>query len=176
MSGHNKWKQIKHKKTTVDQTRGKLYSKLSNNISIAARSGTDPKFNSSLRNAIDQAKKQNMPMVNVERAIKRASEKSDLEQMLIETYGPNGIGILVDISTDNKNRTVSEIRSLFKEHDAKIADPGSLLWSFEKTPDGYRPLHTTTLSDDAQKIVERLIEKLEARDDVNGVYPAIDTH
>jgi len=176
MSGHNKWKQIKHKKAAVDQARGKLYSKLANNISIAARSGTDPKFNSSLRSMIDQAKKQNMPMINIERAIKKASSSPNLEQMLIEAYGPHGVGILVDINTNNKNRAISEIRSLFKEYNAKIADPGSLLWSFEKTKDGYRPLRTITPPDDAQKIIESLVKELKKRGDVVGVYPAINVY
>jgi len=94
--------------------------------------------------------------------------------MLIEAYGPHGVGILVDINTDNKNRAISEIRSLFKEYNAKIADPGSLLWSFKKTSDGYKSLRTITPPDDAQKTIKSLIEELKKRDDVVGVYPAID--
>lgn len=176
MSGHNKWKQIKHKKASADQARGRLYSKLANSISIAARSGADPKFNSSLRSVVDQAKKQNMPMISIKRAIKKVSSGSDSERLLIEAYGPHGVGILVDINTNNKNLAISEIRSLFKEYDSKIADPGSLLWSFKKTQDGYRPLHATTLPDDAQKTVEGLIHELKKRDDIVGIYPSIDTH
>ena len=174
MSGHSKWKQIKHKKATTDQARAKLFSKLSNNISIAARSGDDPKFNSALRSAIDQAKKQNMPLSNIERAVTRAAGKDDLETMLIEVYGPEGVGIIIDIATDSRNRTISELKFLFKDYDAKLADPGSLIWSFEKTSDGYRPKTILTPSPETRLQVSRLVEALDLRDDVVGVYPAID--
>jgi len=176
MAGHNKWKQIKYKKAATDQARGKLYSKLANNISIAARSGTDPKFNPGLRSVINQAKKQNMPVANIERAIERVSSAPNLEQMLIEAYGPGGIGILIDMNTDNKNRTIGNVRSLFKEYNTKIAEPGSLLWSFEKTPSGYKSLHTTVPPSDAQEAVKRLVEELKKRGDVVGVYLTIDIY
>ncbi len=174
MSGHSKWKQIKHKKATTDQARGKLFSKLSNAISIAAQSGSDPKFNSVLRSTIDQAKKQNMPLANIERAIAKAAGKDDLETMLVEEYGPEGIGILIDVTTDSRNRTISELRSLFKDYDTKLADPGSLTWSFEKTPDGYKPKTVLTPSPGASSKVSGLVEMLRLRDDIIGVYPAID--
>ena len=87
MSGHSKWKQIKHKKASMDQARGKLFSKLANNISIAARNGADPKFNSALRGAIEHAKKQNMPQANIDRAIKRVSEKGGSESLFVEEIG-----------------------------------------------------------------------------------------
>lgn len=174
MSGHSKWSSIKHKKAAADQARGKLFSKLSNTISIAARDGSDPKFNSVLKSAIDQAKKQNMPLANIERAIARAANKDDLEVMLVEAYGPEGVGILIDIITDSRNRTISELRSLFKDYNTKLADPGSLTWSFEKTPEGYKPKAILTPSPDANSKISGLVEALRLRDDVIGVYPAID--
>ena len=170
MSGHNKWTQIKHKKASADQARAKLFSKLAKNISIAARSGSDPKFNPALRSAIDQAKKQNMPHANIERAIKRVSEKGSLEPVLVEAYGPGGAGVLVDALTDNKNRTLGELRLLFKKHDIKTADPGSLLWSFKKTLDGYEPNIRVDIPKDERDKVSALVEELKEHEDVMGVY------
>ena len=153
----------------MDQARGKLFSKLANNISIAARNGADPKFNSALRGAIEQAKKQNMPQTNIDRAIKRVSEKGGLEYLLIEAYGPGGVGLLVEAVTDNKRRTIGELRSLFKEHNAKLAEPGSLLWSFNKTPDGYKSTLITLLSKTDLALVALLVGKLREHNDVLGV-------
>ena len=175
MSGHNKWTKIKHKKASADQARGKLFSKLGNAISIAARSGADPQFNAVLRVAIDQAKKQNMPLANIERAIKKASEKNAFEPMLLEAYGPEGVGIIVDVITDSTNRSVSELKSLFKDADTKLANQGSLIWSFEKTSDGYKPKFASSVSENTEGIIRGLKEKLLERDDVVGVYTAIDS-
>lgn len=174
MSGHSKWKQIKHKKATTDEKRAKLFSKLANVITIAARDGTDPQFNSALRGAIEVARKNQMPQANIERAVKRATEKGNLELLLVEAYGPEGIGILVEAITDNHNRTISELRHLLKEADVKLAEPGSLLWSFEKTGEGYKSKFTPETSEEAREKIKNLIEKLEDRDDVKEVYSAID--
>ena len=174
MAGHSKWKQIKHKKAAADEKRAKLFSKLANVITIAARDGIDPQFNSALRGAIEVARKNQMPQANIDRAIKRATEKGNLELLLIEAYGPEGVGILVEAITDNHNRTISELRHLFKEADAKLAEPGSLLWSFEKTGEGYKSRFTPETSEGAREKIKNLIEKLEERDDVKEVYSAID--
>ncbi len=174
MSGHSKWKQIKHKKATTDEKRAKLFSKLANVITIAARDGADPQFNPTLRSAIETARKNQVPQANVERAIKRATEKGDLEMLLIEAYGPEGVGILVEAITDNRNRTMNEIKSLFKDYDTKLATPGSLLWSFEKGTDGYKAKFALTVSEATHERINNLVEKLEERDDVKEVYSAID--
>ena len=173
MAGHSKWKQIKHKKATTDEKRAKLFSKLANIITIAAREGADPQFNPTLRSAIETARKNQMPQANVLRAIKRATEKGDLEMLLIEAYGPEGVGILIEAITDNHNRTINEIKSLFKDYDTKLATPGSLLWSFEKEADGCKAKFTLTVSEAVRERINNLIEKLEERDDVKEVYSAI---
>ncbi len=172
MSGHSKWKQIKHKKGATDLARGRLFSKLANVITIAAKGGDDPQFNPTLRSAIETARKNQMPQANILRAIKRAAEKNNLEPLLIEAYGPEGIGILVEAITDNHNRTISELRHLFKEADAKLARPGSLLWSFEKTGEGYKPKFAQTPSREALEKIKNLVEKLEEREDIKEVYAA----
>jgi len=174
MSGHNKWKQIKHKKASTDQARSKLFSKFANAISIAARDGADSQFNPALRSAIDQAKKQNMPLANIERAIKRASETGALAPLLIEAYGPEGVGILINAATDSRNRTISELRALFKKHASKLAEPGSLMWSFSKTLDGYESTTKISPSDNTRVVISDLLEELDERDDVLGIYTTLE--
>ena len=174
MAGHSKWKQIKHKKADTDEKRAKLFSKLANIITIAARDGADPQFNPTLRSAIETARKNQMPQVNVLRAVKRATEHGDLEMLLVEAYGPEGVGILVEAITDNRNRTINEIKSLFKDHDTKLATPGSLLWSFEKGADGYKARFALAVSETVRERIHNLVEKLEERDDVKKVYTVID--
>lgn len=173
MSGHSKWKQIKHKKATTDEKRAKLFSKLANIITIAAREGADPQFNPTLRSAIETARKNQVPQANIERAVKRATEHGDLVMLLIEAYGPEGVGILVEAITDNRNRTISEIKSLFKDYDTKLATPGSLLWSFEKTTDGYKAKFAPAVSGATRESINNLVEELEERDDVKEVYSVV---
>ncbi len=170
MSGHSKWKQIKHKKGAADLARGRLFSRLANVITIAARGGDDPQFNAALRSAIEAARKNQMPQENVLRAIKRASEKGGLEELLIEAYGPEGLGVLIEAITDNSNRTMNEIKAIFKDYDTRLANPGSLLWSFEKTDEGYKPKFAPEASEEAREKIKQLILKLDERDDVVGVY------
>lgn len=172
MAGHSKWKQIKHKKGATDLARGRLFSKLANVITIAARGGADPQFNPTLRSAVETARKNQMPQENIARAIKRAAEHGDLEALLIEAYGPEGLGVLIEAITDNRNRTMNEIKALFKDYDTKLASPGSLLWSFEKTEEGYKPKFMPEVSDEAREKMRKLIEKLDERDDVKKVYAA----
>jgi YebC/PmpR family DNA-binding regulatory protein len=171
MSGHSKWKQIKHKKEATDQARGKLFSKLANAISIAAQSGTDPQFNHALKNAIEQAKRHHMPQTNIDRAINKFSEEVVLENLLLEVYGPNGTGILIEIETDNKNRVLGEIKAILKQYDAKLAEPGSLVWSFEKTIDGtYFPKFQVSISDEIKDKLVVLINLLKIQNGVVGVF------
>lgn len=172
MSGHSKWKQIKHKKGATDLARGRLFSKLANVITVAAREGADPQFNPTLRSAIDAARKNQVPQANIERAIKRASEKGDLEELLIEAYGPEGVGVLIEAISDNRNRTMNEVKAMFKDYGIKIANPGSLLWSFEKTREGYKPKFTPATSEETRGKIKNLIEKLEEREDIKEVYAA----
>ena len=138
MSGHNRWSQIRHKKATKDQKRSSIFSGLVKEISLAAKGSENPEFNPRLRAAIDRAKEANMPKENIERAIKKASESKELEEMTIEAYGPGGIAIIADIITDNKNRTIPEIKHLLSENNGKLAESGSLGWAFEKEDDAWK--------------------------------------
>ncbi len=136
MSGHSKWASIKHKKAAQDAKRGKVFTKLIKEITVAAREGGgDPEMNSRLRTAIARAKSANMPADNIERAIKKGTGELpgvSYESVAYEGYGPGGVAILILAYTDNKNRTVAEIRHLFSKKGGNLAGAGSVAWIFEK--------------------------------------------
>lgn len=136
MSGHNKWASIKHKKAAADSKRGKIFTKIIREITMAAKTGGgDPGVNPRLRTAIQSAKGANMPADNIERAIKKGTgelEGVSYEETLYEGYGPGGVAVIVQCLSDNKNRTASEIRSLFTKGGGNMAGAGSVAWIFEK--------------------------------------------
>lgn len=134
MSGHSKWATIKRQKGANDAKRGAIFTKLGNQIAIAARSGTDPSTNSSLAMIIDKAKAANMPTTNIERAIQRAADKSaaTLEEVTYEGYGPGGVAIMVECATDNKNRTYPEVRLAFSKNGGNMAEQGSVAFQFSR--------------------------------------------
>ena len=138
MSGHSKWSTIKHQKGAADAKRGKLFTKLAREIIVAAKSGgADPAMNSRLRLAVDRARHDNMPLDNIERAIKRATGQSgeaqvDLEEVVYEGFGPSGAAILVVALTDNRNRAASEVRNTFERNAGKMAQVGSVGYLFEQ--------------------------------------------
>jgi YebC/PmpR family DNA-binding regulatory protein len=136
MSGHSHWATIKHKKGAIDAKRGKLFSKLSRAIIIAARhGGGDPETNLKLRYAIDKARQVSMPKDNIERAIKRGTGEMEgltFEEITYEGYGPGGVALLVDVLTDNRNRTASEIRKIFERAGGKMGSAGSVAYLFER--------------------------------------------
>jgi YebC/PmpR family DNA-binding regulatory protein len=135
MSGHSKWSSIKHKKARVDAQRGKVFTKIIREIMVAARmGGGDPELNPRLRLAVDKARGSNMPWDNIERAIKKGTgelEGQEFESVVYEGYGPGGIAILVDVLTDNKNRTASEVRHTFSKYGGHLAGTGSVAWQFK---------------------------------------------
>jgi len=136
MSGHSKWATIKRKKASTDAKRGKIFTKLIKEITIAARQGGgDPNGNPRLRLAIDNAKAANMPADNIERAIKKATgelEGVSISELMYEGYGPGGAAILVEVATDNKNRTVAEVRHIFSKIGGSMGEAGSVAWMFER--------------------------------------------
>src|SRR5205085_10663694 len=136
MSGHSHWATIKHKKGAIDAKRGKLFSKLSRAIIIAARhGGGDPEMNLKLRYAIDKARQVSMPKDNIERAVKRGTGEMEgltFEEILYEGYGPGGVAVLVDVLTDNRNRTAGEIRKIFERSGGKMGSAGCVSFLFER--------------------------------------------
>jgi YebC/PmpR family DNA-binding regulatory protein len=134
MSGHSKWSTIKRQKGANDAKRGAVFTKLGNQIAIAARSGTDPALNSTLAMAIEKAKAANMPLANIERSIARVADKSatQLEEVMYEGYGPGGAAVLVEVATDNKNRTLPEVRTAFSKTGGNMAEQGSVAFQFSR--------------------------------------------
>ena len=135
MSGHSKWSTIKRKKGKADAQRGKLFGKINRLISVAARNGGDPEMNVDLRNAIQYAKENNMPNETIERAIKKGTgeiEGVTYEDVTYEGYGPGGVAVLIKVLTDNRNRTVSEIRRIFTKHGSNLGSSGCVAWIFTR--------------------------------------------
>jgi len=136
MSGHSKWKTIKHKKAATDAKRGKIFTRLGREITIAAREGGgDPDVNFNLRLAVDKAKANNMPKDNIERAIKRGTGElkgEDLAEVMYEGYAPNGVALLIQVLTDNRNRTVADVRRVLTRQGGALAEAGAVSWQFER--------------------------------------------
>ena len=137
MSGHSKWSSIKHKKGAADAKRGKLFSKLSRAIIVAAKEGgPDPAGNLALQNAIEKARSYSMPKENIERAIARGagsdSESAAFETVIYEGYGPSGVAVIVEALTDNRNRTASDVRHVFSKNDGNLGGSGAVSWLFER--------------------------------------------
>lgn len=134
MSGHSKWATIKRQKGANDAKRGALFTKLGNQVAIAARGGTDPALNSTLAMAIEKAKAANMPLSNIERSIQRVADKSaaQIEEIMYEGYGPGGVAVLIEVATDNKNRTYPEVRLAFTKNGGSMAETGSVAFNFSR--------------------------------------------
>ncbi|MEX1021433.1 MAG: YebC/PmpR family DNA-binding transcriptional regulator [Litorilinea sp.] len=138
MSGHSKWSTIKRKKGANDAARGKVFTRLAREIQIAARNGADPTTNFALRLAVERARAENMPKDNIERAVRRGAgldkDGADtIEEVTYEGYGPNGVAVLVQCLTDNRNRTISDVRRAFTRANGNMGEPGSVAWQFTET-------------------------------------------
>lgn len=163
MSGHSRWSQIKHKKGITDKKRGQLFSKLSKLISLAARKGVSPETNMELKNAIEQARSFNMPGDNIERAIRKVSDKStaQLEELSIGAIGPGGVALKIKAITDSKNRTIAEIKNILGKHGSKMVPPESISWMFKQP--------TSIENPDIQSQIDKLFEALADNEDVEDI-------
>lgn len=174
MAGHSHWKTIKYKKSIGDQKRGQLFSKLLNAVSIAARQEASPQFNPQLKAAIEKARESQVPQDKIESAIKRASEDKNLEELIIEAYGPEGAAILIEAITDNKNRTIAEVKKILNENGAKWSEPGGVRWAFEqvKTESGlvWQEKFKQPISTEAQEKLQKIIQELLDQNEVQEVY------
>jgi YebC/PmpR family DNA-binding regulatory protein len=159
MSGHSKWSTIKRKKAANDAKRGAVFTRLAREITIAAREGGgDPETNFNLRIVIDKAKAANMPKDNIEKAIRRGTgedkEGADFEQIMYEGYAPNGVALLIEVVTDNRNRTVAELRHVLSKSGGNLADAGSVSWQFRRVAYFYLPLS----GEDTDQIFDLAVE------------------
>ncbi len=179
MSGHSKWATIKRKKAVLDSKRGKIFTKLIKEITIAARQGGgDPAGNPRLRLAVDNAKSQNMPQDNIDRAIKKATgelEGVTYHELTYEGYGPASIAILVEVATDNKNRTVAEVRHLFSKHGGAMAESGSVSWMFDRKGIITLPTQGKTEDDMMEIVIDAGADDLQTEEDYFEVQTSIET-
>lgn len=179
MSGHSKWATIKRKKAAIDAKRGKIFTKLIKEITIAARhGGGDPAGNPRLRLAVDNAKAQNMPQDNIDRAIKKATgelEGVTYHELTYEGYGPAGVAVLVEVATDNKNRTVAEVRHLFSKNGGSLGEGGSVSWMFDRKGIITIPNQGKTEDDIMDIIIEAGADDLQTEEDFFEISTAIES-
>lgn len=174
MAGHSHWKQIKEHKGSADQKRSRMFSKLLTSISIAAKKEPNPQFNPRLRAAIEKAKENQVPQDNIERAIKRATlREGGIEELLIEAYGPAGEAIIIEAASVSRNRTINELKQIFKDFGGRMVGPGGVRWAFEPPADGnveWRAKFPQALSEEEKTKTRELIKALEEHEDVQRVY------
>ena len=178
MSGHSKWATIKRKKAVLDSKRGKIFTKLIKEITIAARDGGDVNGNPRLRLAVDNAKAQTMPLDNIERAIKKATgelEGVTYHELTYEGYGPAGVAVLVEVATDNKNRTVAEVRHLFSKNGGSMGETGSVAWMFDRKGVITLPVEGKKEDDVMEIILEAGADDLTTEEDFFEVTTTIES-
>ena len=172
MAGHSKWAKLKHVKGKTDAQKAKLFSKLVRFITVEVKKAKGDKNAPGVRTAVEKARAANMPLDNIERALSKASgDGAELEQVTYEAYGPGGCALVIEAYTDNRNRTVQELKHLLGTHGGTLANPGAALWAFQKNAEGkLEAMMPIELSDeDAQKMAE-LSDALEEHDDINEVF------
>lgn len=173
MSGHSKWHSIKHKKAKEDAKKGNIFGKLSRNIIVAVREGGggDPRDNIALANAIAKAKEYNMPQSNIERAIKRGTgeiEGENYESIIYEGYGPGGIALMIEVMTENRNRTASDIRNILSRYNGSLGESGSVSWQFERK--GVIIVEKDEVKDEEEFMLNMIDIGAEDIDEDNGLY------
>ena len=172
MSGHNKWSQIKHKKGASDAMKSKVWGKLAKRIIVESKIANGDVTSPTLRTWIEKAKAANMPKDNIDRAVKKgvSNDAGAMDSVVYETYGPGGSAILIEALTDSRNRTAQEIKHLLSERGLELASPGSAAWAFKKTNDGYEATTTVPLSEADTEQLMKILEDIDAHDDVEEVY------
>ncbi len=172
MAGHNKWAQIKSQKGANDAAKGVAWGKLGKRIAVESKKASGDVNSPTLRTLIESAKKINMPKDTIDRAVAKgiSADASALEAITYEAYGPGGAAIVIECLTDSRNRTAQEMKHLLNELGTPMAAPGSALWAFEKTTEGYTPKTTIPLSEEDDAKLMAIMEKIDAYDDVQEVY------
>ena len=180
MAGHSKWANVKHRKAAVDARRGKLFTRLLREITVAARLGSgDVEANPRLRNAIADARSNNVPNDNIDRAIKKGTgelEGGSLEEIVLEGYGPGGVAVLVEAVTDNRNRTVSEIRHLFSRHGGNLGESGCVAWMFDRR--GFFSIDKESLTEEElmELALEVGVDDFSIEDESYELYTSVDDY
>lgn len=175
MAGHNKWKQIKDKKAKTDAAKARVYSKYAKLISAEAQNAGNDKTAPALRAVVERARAENVPSDVIDRAIKKAEGSNlSMEHIAYETYGPGGCAIIIQVLTNNRNKTAQEIKHILSKNEFELATPGSALWAFEKTTDGLRATINAELSDEDVLLLSKLVDDLETNEDVQEVITNVE--
>jgi len=170
MAGHSKWAKLKHTKGKTDAQKAKLFSKHVRIIGVEIKKAKGDKNAAGVRNAVERALADNMPKDNIERALSK-NDGVELEQVTYEAYGPGGTALVIEAMTDNRNRTVQELKHLLSLHGGTLANPGAAMWAFTKNAEGVlEPMAPVELSDEDNQKMADLAEALEEHDDVNEIY------
>lgn len=170
MSGHNKWSKIKRQKEKTDAQKSKIFSKMAKLISTAAKESKGDKNSPVLRAAIDKAREYNMPLENIERAIKKSADAGAMETITYESYGPGGSALIIEALTTNRNKAAQEVKHILSEFGFELAAQGSASWAFARENHEWKAVVAVPISDEDGKVLESLIEKLEENDEVQEVY------
>lgn len=172
MSGHNKWSQIKRQKGAADAARGVAFGKLAKRISVESKAAHGDVTLPGLRTVIEKARQLNMPKDKINAAVAKgiSNEAGDLEAVTYESYGPGGAAILIDALTDNRNRTVQEVKHILSKNGLVLASAGSAAWAFDKTHEGYEAKTHVPLSEADSEALMKILEQLDEQDDVESVY------
>lgn len=169
MAGHNKWTQIKRQKGASDAKRSQLFGKLARMISSQVKVAGGDRNATAVKQAIEKARAADMPADTIERAISKATEQKDLETIVYEAYGPGGAGLLIEVMTDSRNRAAQEVRHALAKNGFALGAIGSVMWGFRKTGGQFEPIMTIPLSDEDAELLARLVDDLEALDDVQEI-------
>lgn len=172
MSGHNKWSKIKRQKGASDAARSDVWGKMAKRIAVESKLAKGDMNSPALRSMIERARKQNMPKENIERAITKgiSAGAASLEHIVYETYGPGGAAIIIQTVTDSRNRTAQDIKHLLSKNGLALAAPGSALWAFEKTAEGFEPKTTVPLSEAYNEALMKIMGAIDEHDDVEEVF------
>lgn len=172
MSGHNKWSKVKNKKAVTDAKKGKIYTKMAKIIAVEVKKAGGDVNSPGVKTAVARAREYDVPNENIERALKKGSDKNsaEMESIIYECYGPGGVAIMIEVLTDNRNKAAAEIKHILIDNGSALAAPGSASWAFDKNAEGFVPKTTTPLSPDDSAKLDTLIEALEDNDEVQEVY------
>lgn len=172
MGGHNKWSQIKRQKGANDSAKSKVWAKLSRRLTVESKKAGGDVTASNVRAVVETARKENMPKDAIERAITKGTgvDAAEMESITYEAYGPGGAAIIIETLTDSRNRTAQEIKHVLTENGTVLAAPGSALWAFTKTGEGYDAQTTVALSEEDNEKLMKILEAIDSHDDVENVF------
>ena len=172
MGGHNKWSQIKRQKGANDAAKSRIWGKIGRRITVESKKAGGDTNAANVRTVVEMGKKENMPKDAIDRAIAKgtAADTESLESITYEAYGPGGVAIIIETLTDSRNRTAQEIKHLLSENGLALAAPGSALWAFTKTGEGYEAHTTVPVSENDSENLMKILEKIDSHDDVENVF------